>query len=91
MRVPGPGTRSRGATDNPWAPVVQLSSFAEDLTVRLGVVRVGERPKWELDHGHEIVWWIQRVVTAIRRISPDDAPPAQRTAGGREQSGEDTA
>ena len=74
MRVPGPGTRSRGATDNRWAPVLRMNSIAEDTTATPGVLRVGERPMWDLDNGHEVVWWIQRIATAIRPIVRDEVP-----------------
>ena len=74
MRVPGPGTRSRGATDNRWAPVLRLRSLAEDTTVTPGLVRVGERPIWDLDNGQDVVWWIQRMVTAIRPIARQEVP-----------------
>jgi hypothetical protein len=76
MRVPGPGTRSRGATDHRWAPVVRVRSIAEDGTATSGVLRVGERPAWDLDNGDEIVWWVQRLATAIRALPRDEMPAA---------------
>lgn len=69
MRLPAAGTHSRGRTDNVWAPVVQVRSIAADGAATPGLVRVGERALWDLDAGDEIVWWLQRLVTAIRPIA----------------------
>ena len=72
MRSPRPGTRSRGLTDGMWAPLLRVRSLAADGSGTAGFVRVGERPYWELNAGDQIVWWIQRQVTAITPVTEDE-------------------
>lgn len=78
LRAPGPGS-SRGAFDDCWLHLTSVESV--DGFDR---IRVGYRHRWvqDPDPGSpcDYIWWVQRMVTALDRLMPDDVPVGRNAA-----------
>lgn len=64
-----------GAGDNTWCRLVSVERLPDRTA---DAVAVGFRHRYVLDPGpawFDYQWWVQRVVTAIEHVSPDEAPP----------------
>lgn len=76
MRARGVGS-AVFAFDDQWAQLVGVTSRDQSLRpVRLGEIRVGERPEYLTDPDGGLAdyqWRIQRVVTAIEPVGVDEA------------------
>lgn len=73
LRSPGPGS-STGPWDGCWLALVSV----EDGETQ-GRASVGRRHLWTMDPGGSdpFIWWLQRTVTAIRRVEAGDRPPGR--------------
>ncbi|MFF1531382.1 hypothetical protein [Cellulomonas sp. NPDC058312] len=71
LRLAAP-TSSRGPGDGRWVPLVSVKSvFHGDV----GVIRVGDRHEYVFDWdpcGPEFGFWIQRLVTSIDYVEPEE-------------------
>ena len=83
MRARGAGSPSF-PFDDQWVPLVEVTSRDDLLRpLRTGEVRVGERPEYLTDPGGGVVdyeWRIQRAVTAIERVTDDEAAALRERA-----------
>jgi len=76
LRAPGPAS-PRGPWDGCWLSLVSVEN-----TEGWGAVHVGRRHRWAMDPGgaDPYVWWIQRTVTVIEQLEPNERPTGRRPA-----------